>query len=71
MIEVYTIDELAKAFKVSKKTITRWAKKGTIPAPILNDNRWDKPHFDAWYRSRIETFGTFGTSETEGSEFRC
>lgn len=44
-----TIDEVARAFKVTASTIYRWSNNTTLPEPIrLGGIKWNRTDFTDW-----------------------
>lgn len=49
------VKEIAETLGVSKQTVLRWGKDGTLPAPYRigsNALRFDAGEFEAWLASR-------------------
>ena len=62
MIELLTIEELAKKIKFNKFTIYRWVKAKKIPYVRMpgNDLRFDKEKIEKWIESRTINQKNFG-----------
>jgi len=58
MAHVMTASEVAKYLKVSRHTVVRYAKEGTLPAGKMGRCwRFDKDLIDRWLRGEIiDTF---------------
>lgn len=52
----YTADDLAERFRVTRRSIHNWTKRGYLPAPLpfIGVPRWDADAFEAWVRKQAE-----------------
>ena len=59
VLELMTLDEVAKYLRVHKSTVYRMAREGTIPSTkVANQWRFKKARIDEWLMER-ERDGTF------------
>lgn len=50
-----TADDLAKRFRVSKRTIYEWHRRGALPRPlkVVGVLRWRVSDLEAWERRAV------------------
>lgn len=66
--ELLTLEEIARALKVSTKSVERWEKDGDFPAGFklsAHEKRWTRRVFRRWLREKMKGKGP-NLSDTEG-----